>query len=181
MMKWSGCAEVEQTAGKVSGAWVFAGTRIPLAALYENLACSATIHEFVEWFPGVNEHQVRAVLTYEATSLKKGTDYLKVLFDQGTLAPLRGHLKDDVVDTLSEKGWSEKDNGSLLDLAEQDGYEVLVTTDQNLRFQQNTSNRSIGFVVLRATAWPRVQLQIETITDAITKVQPGEVIEVEIP
>ncbi len=70
-MDWSGCAEVEQTLGRVSGAWVFTGTRIPLAALYENLACGATIHEFVEWFPGVSEKQVRAVLEHEILSLKK--------------------------------------------------------------------------------------------------------------
>lgn len=48
---WEGCPAVERTPGKVSGAWVFAGTRIPLHALYENLACGATIDEFVEWFP----------------------------------------------------------------------------------------------------------------------------------
>ena len=71
MMKWSGCAEVEQTVGKVSGAWVFTGTRIPLEALFENLACGATIHEFVEWFPGVSEHQVITVLTYQAMSIQK--------------------------------------------------------------------------------------------------------------
>lgn len=71
MMDWSGCTEVERTPGKVSGAWVFTGTRIPLAALYENLAYGATITEFVEWFPGASEQQVRAVLTYEALSLRK--------------------------------------------------------------------------------------------------------------
>ena len=67
---WRGCAAVERTAGKVSGAWVFAGTRIPLYALYENLACGATIDEFVEWFPGVEKQQVRAVLEHEAQTLR---------------------------------------------------------------------------------------------------------------
>ena len=67
---WSACPAVERTPGKVSGAWVFAGTRIPLSALYENLACGATISEFVEWFPGVDEQQVQAVLEYEANALK---------------------------------------------------------------------------------------------------------------
>ena len=71
MMDWSECAEVERTPGKVSGAWVFTGTRIPLVALYENLACGATIYEFVQWFPGVSEQQVRAVLDYEVISLRK--------------------------------------------------------------------------------------------------------------
>ena len=56
--------------GKVGGAWVFAGTRVPLSALYENLACGATIDEFVEWFPGVERKQVHAVFEHEANALK---------------------------------------------------------------------------------------------------------------
>ena len=67
---WEGCPAVERTPGKVSGAWVFAGTRVPLHALYENLACGATIDEFVEWFPGVERRQVRAVLEHEAKVLR---------------------------------------------------------------------------------------------------------------
>ncbi|MDE0054636.1 MAG: DUF433 domain-containing protein [Gammaproteobacteria bacterium] len=67
---WEGCPAVERTPGKVSGAWVFAGTRIPLHALYENLGCGATIDEFVEWFPGVERLQVCAVLEHEAKSLR---------------------------------------------------------------------------------------------------------------
>ena len=55
---------------KVSGAWVFAGTRIPLYALYENLACGGTIDEFIEWFPGVERQQVCAVLEHEARALR---------------------------------------------------------------------------------------------------------------
>ena len=62
---------------------------------------------------------------------------MKLLFDQGTPAPLRHHLADHSVDTLAEKGWSNKGNGELLDLAEREEYEILVTTDQNLRYQQN--------------------------------------------
>ena len=70
MTNWDTCSAVERTPGKVSGAWVFAGTRIPVSALYENLASGATIKEFVEWFPGVDERQVRAVLEHEAKTLK---------------------------------------------------------------------------------------------------------------
>ena len=106
---------------------------------------------------------------------------MKVLFDQGTPAPLRESLQNHAVDTLNEKGWSQEENGSLLDLAEEYGYELSVTTDQNLRFQQDISNRKIGFIVLRATAWRRVQLQVEIIADAIAKVVLGQIIEVDIP
>jgi len=70
MTDWDTCPAVERKPGKVSGAWVFAGTRIPLSALYENLAGGATIDEFVEWFPGVDEQQVRAVLEHEAKALR---------------------------------------------------------------------------------------------------------------
>ncbi len=70
MTDWHTCPAVERKPGKVSGAWVFAGTRIPLSALYENLAGGATIDEFVEWFPGVDKQQVRAVLEHEAKALR---------------------------------------------------------------------------------------------------------------
>ena len=69
MTDWSTCPAVERMPGKVSGAWVFAGTRIPLSALYENLASGATVEEFAEWFPGVDERQIRAVLEHEAKTL----------------------------------------------------------------------------------------------------------------
>ena len=70
MTDWNTCPAVERVPGRVSGAWVFSGTRIPLFALYENLASGATIDEFVEWFPGVDEQQVRAVLEHEAKALR---------------------------------------------------------------------------------------------------------------
>ncbi len=69
MTDWSTCPAVERKPGRVSGAWVFVGTRIPLSALYENLASGATVEEFVEWFPGVEERQIRAVLEHEAKTL----------------------------------------------------------------------------------------------------------------
>ena len=70
MTDWETCDAVERIPGRVSGAWVFAGTRIPLLPLHENLARGATIKEFVEWFPGVNEQQVRTVLEHEAKALR---------------------------------------------------------------------------------------------------------------
>ena len=70
MTEWDTGPAVERKPGRVSGAWVFAGTRIPLSAPYENLAGGATVDEFVEWFPGVDEKQVREVLEHEARSLR---------------------------------------------------------------------------------------------------------------
>ena len=105
---------------------------------------------------------------------------MRLLFDQGTPAPLRNHLPAHSVDTLAEKGWSDKDNGELLDLAEREGYEILVTTDQNLRHQQNLAERRIGIVVLLTTAWPAIRRRTEEISQAIAAVRPGEVVEVSV-
>ena len=99
---------------------------------------------------------------------------MKVPFDRGTPLPLRGHLPEHSVDTAAEKGWPDVDNGALIDRAEQEGYEVLVTTDQNMRHQQNLRNRRLALVVLHSTAWPRIQLRTEEIRAAIDGIQPGE-------
>ena len=71
MTDWSACAAVERSPKKISGAWAFAGTRVPVYALFENLAGGATIEEFVEWFPGVDKRQVCAVLEHEAKALRE--------------------------------------------------------------------------------------------------------------
>jgi len=82
--------------------------------------------------------------------------------------------------TLAERGWSEKGNGELLDLAEREGYEVLVTTDQSLPHQQNLAQWRIGVVVLLATDWRQVRLRIGEIARAIESVRPGQAVEVRI-
>lgn len=68
MIDWSTCSAVERDAARLGGAWVFRGTRVPVAALFENLEDDASAHEFVEWFPGVSIEQVRAVLEHAARS-----------------------------------------------------------------------------------------------------------------
>jgi uncharacterized protein (DUF433 family) len=69
MLDWSKCAAVERVPGKVSGAWLFKGTRIPVRALFENLEGGATVEEFIAWFPGVTREQVDAVLEHAQRSL----------------------------------------------------------------------------------------------------------------
>jgi uncharacterized protein (DUF433 family) len=68
MIDWSACSAVERDPDRVGGAWVFAGTRVPVAALFENLEDDATLHQFIEWFPGVTAEQARAVLEHAARS-----------------------------------------------------------------------------------------------------------------
>jgi uncharacterized protein (DUF433 family) len=70
MMNWSQCPAVERIPGKVSGAWLFKGTRVPVKALFENLESGATIDEFLEWFPGVTRAQAEAVLEHAQRSLE---------------------------------------------------------------------------------------------------------------
>ncbi len=70
MTDWASCPAVESVPGRVSGAAIFTGTRVPLSALFENLASGATVGEFLDWFPGVEEWQVRAVLEHEANALR---------------------------------------------------------------------------------------------------------------
>jgi len=71
MIDWSSCAAVESDPSRVSGAWLFRGTRVPVAALFENLEDGASVHDFVQWFPGVTVEQVRAVLEHAARSAKE--------------------------------------------------------------------------------------------------------------
>lgn len=69
MLDWSKCFAVERVPGKVSGAWLFKGTRVPVTALFENLEDGATVDDFLEWFPGVTREQVEAVLKHAEHSL----------------------------------------------------------------------------------------------------------------
>ena len=76
---------------------------------------------------------------------------MRILFDQGTPVPLRDLLVGHVVETAYERGWSTLTNGELLDIAEGESFEVLITTDQSLKYQQNLSNRRLGIVALPTT------------------------------
>ena len=69
MTDWSQCAAVERERDKLSGAWVFVGTRVPVSALFENLKDGASVEQFLEWFPGVDSWKVQAVLDHEVKSL----------------------------------------------------------------------------------------------------------------
>ena len=69
MLDWKNCPGVERDSEKVSGAWVFKNTRVPVRALFENLESGATVNDFLEWFPGVERKQVEAVLEFAEASL----------------------------------------------------------------------------------------------------------------
>ncbi len=105
---------------------------------------------------------------------------MHVLFDQGTPVPLGESLIHHEVSTAYERGWSTLKNGDLLDAAEREGFEVLVTTDKNLKHQQNLDARHIAIVVLTSTSWPRVQRQVSTVIIAVDGASLGSYTEVQI-
>jgi len=104
---------------------------------------------------------------------------VRVLFDQGTPVPLRAHLPQHEVVTAFELGWSELKNGELLSQAQSNGFDVLVTTDKNLRYQQDLSARSIAVVVLGTTSWPRIKRRVSNAVAAIDAATPGSYAEVD--
>ena len=99
---------------------------------------------------------------------------MKGLFDHGTPSPLRNHLREHSVDRSAQRGWELLENGELIRKAEEEGYEVIVTTDQSMRYQQNLTGRRLSIVVLLSTAWPSVQHRTEEVRTAIEEVRPGE-------
>ena len=92
---------------------------------------------------------------------------MKILFDQGTPVPLKDHLVQHQVDTAFELGWHEFENGELITQAEAAGYDAFITTDKNLRYQQNLSNRSVHIFVLSTTSWPKIKRNLEAVIAAL--------------
>jgi hypothetical protein len=106
---------------------------------------------------------------------------VRVLFDQGTPVPLRLAIKRHFVTTAYESGWSTLKNGELLQAAELAGFEVMLTTDANLKYQQNLSTRKIAIIVLTSTSWPRIKQVTEKIAVAVDMAIAGSYIEIIIP
>jgi len=101
-----------------------------------------------------------------------------IVFDQGTPAPLRQVLAEHQIHTAYERGWSTLKNGEFLAAAEGAGCQVLVSTDRNLKSQQNLAARSLGIVVLLTTSWPRIQRKVGAVVEAVNGASPGSYIEV---
>jgi hypothetical protein len=99
---------------------------------------------------------------------------MKVLFDQGVPVPLRRALTGHSIETAYERGWSTLKNGALLAAAEQAGFDALVTTDQQLRYQQNLAGRRIAILVLGVTAWPLIRQQIAVVQSALDQLAAGD-------
>ena len=106
---------------------------------------------------------------------------MRILFDHNTPRRLRNHLAGHDVNVAGEHGWDTLANGALLDRAEAAGYEVLITADKNMPYQQNLDRRNLALVVLSTNRWPLIETKIGDIRSALQGIQPGEVREVFIP
>ena len=105
-----------------------------------------------------------------------------VLFDSGTPRTLARYLIDrHAVTEARARGWEELENGALLDAADAAGFEVLVTTDKNLRYQRNLSGRRIAIVVLGQGRWSLVKPHVAKVVAAVNAAEPGSYVEVNIP
>ena len=106
---------------------------------------------------------------------------MRVLFDQGTPLPIKRYLTAREVSVSADLGWDCLRNGDLLRVAEKEGYEVLLTTDKNLRYQQNLKERNIAIVVIGHSQWPALQPHVQRVVDAVDAAAPGSYVEVDIP
>ena len=104
---------------------------------------------------------------------------MRVLFDHGTPAPLRRELLGHEVSTAYERGWSTLKNGELIATAEAGDFEVILTTDKNLRYQQNLTGRSLAIVVLWTTSWPKILKSVHRVRAAVDQATKGSYTELD--
>lgn len=106
---------------------------------------------------------------------------MRVLFDQGTPVGIAEVLAGHEVTESRNRGWDRLSNGDLLKAAEDAGFEVLLTTDKRIRYQQNISGRKIAIVVLGNSTWRLVRRHLDHIASVISAASPGSYVEIEIP
>ena len=106
---------------------------------------------------------------------------MKILFDNGTPKPIARTLTGHEVTFARQIGWHELANGELIQQAEDAGYDMLLSTDKNIRYQQDLSGRKIALVVLGNSQWPMVRQHLDKISEAVNASTPGSYIEVVIP
>ena len=107
---------------------------------------------------------------------------MRILFDHGTPRGLIRQLPEHTVTTAKAMGWEQLSNGALLKAAEDSGFELFLTTDQRIKYQQNLAGRKIAIVVLSGTTkWSQVRLHVERIASAVNDSKPCAYTETFIP
>lgn len=103
---------------------------------------------------------------------------MKILFDQGVDDRIKKELTGHQVQFSRHMNWSEMSNGTLLIAAETAGFELMITTDKNLKYQQNLSKRRISIIVLGTNYWPETQRHLAEIVAAVKAAAPGSFYEI---
>ena len=106
---------------------------------------------------------------------------MKILFDNGAPNAIARSLIGHQVSFARKIGWHELENGELIQQAENAGYDILLSTDKNIRHQQKLIGRKIALIVLGTSQWPIVRLHLDKIVSAVNACKPGTYTEVEIP
>jgi uncharacterized protein (DUF433 family) len=178
---------VERVPGKVSGAWVFKNTRMPVATVFENLEAGLTIEEVMEEF-SVTREQINAVLHCgtesrhafagpgECNRARRCSFSLTTAHQE---ASLDGFMVTALWKQLLEVGRLAK--GALLEAAEEAGFDVVLSTDKNIRYQQNLSGRRIAILILDNPQRPAAHRYIDRVIAAVNAATPGSYAEVDIP
>jgi predicted nuclease of predicted toxin-antitoxin system len=105
---------------------------------------------------------------------------VKILFDANTPAPLAHFLRGHEVSRADELGWQGLEDGALLDAAENAGFDLLLTCDQNVRYQQNFAGRKLALVVLSSNHWPTLRRVAARIASAVDFAQTGQIVRVDV-
>jgi predicted nuclease of predicted toxin-antitoxin system len=106
---------------------------------------------------------------------------MRILLDHNVPAPLRYVFEGHQVETAFERGWAELTNGELLSAAESSGFDLLITTDQGIRHQQDWSARKLALLVLSTNDWMRIRQYTPLVAAAVTSMRDSSYLEVEIP
>ena len=106
---------------------------------------------------------------------------MRILFDQATPVPLRPFLFGHSVHTAAEQGWDRFRNGELLSAAEAAGFDLLLTTDRNMQYQQTLSGRKIAVIILSRQNWPQLRPHVSLIVAAVNASAAGSYAEILIP
>lgn len=105
---------------------------------------------------------------------------MKILFDANTPAPLSRFLRGHDVVRADELGWQGMENGELLDAAESAGFDLVLTCDQNVSYQQNFTGRKVALLVLSSNHWPTLRARAARIATAVDFVQRGQIVRVDV-
>ena len=106
---------------------------------------------------------------------------MRILFDHGTPSGIARALTGHEVTEAIDRGWDKISNGDLLKVAEAAGFEVLLTTDKGIRYQQNLTGRKLAIVVLGNSTWRLVRRHLDRVASTVTSATPGSYVQVEIP